>query len=70
MSYKSTVDNEFESLRGTYLKKMHKNMKNRFKKVETDLFDDFSKVFEADVVKGSMDTDCSEAVDHLSSFCL
>ena len=68
VSYSRTMDNEFESLRACYLKSIHKNIKDRFKKTESHLFDDLSKVFEADVVNSSLDTECSGAVEHLATF--
>ena len=44
MAYSKTMDSEFETIRADYVKKMKKNIKDRFKKRDMHVSDYLSKV--------------------------
>jgi hypothetical protein len=62
------MEKEFESLKSEYLKKMKKNIKERFKKKDMDIFDDLSKVLEPEFVVSVDKSDTEGAVQHLATF--
>lgn len=67
MTFKQTMDKEFETIRHEYIQKMGKNMKDRLKK-GTGIFDDLSNVFEPDVVIDTSDDESKKALDRLGTF--
>lgn len=68
MAFTQSMDKEVESIRSGYLHKMEKNIRDRFKKNDTGIFDDLSKILEPMTVTSSTASDCDEAIEHLVHF--
>lgn len=66
MAYQASMESEVERLRTEYLSKMKKNIKERFRKNDTDVYDDLGKVLEPMTVHDTIDSD--EAIEHLATF--
>ena len=66
LSYRESMDAEFHTQRTLYIESLKKNMKRRFRKEDSAIFSDLSKVLEPCVVNSGVDS--KEAIEHLGSF--
>lgn len=66
--YNVNMDSEFESVRKDYINRLKKNFANRFRKEDSAVFEDFSKLFEPSLVNSFTEEICVEAVESLASF--
>ena len=64
--YSDRMCDEFETIRKEYVKNIRKNMKDRLRKRDGEILDDFSKTFEPVVVNVSSQEECNQAVGRLS----
>ena len=67
LSYHDRMETEFESIRKDYIKRLKKNINNRFPKADSAILDDFSHVFEPIVVNSSTEDECNKAIESLST---
>ncbi|KAH3809106.1 hypothetical protein DPMN_137469 [Dreissena polymorpha] len=58
LQYKSTMDSDFNNKRRTYIDSLKKNIRNRLRKEDSDVFSDLSKVLEPDTVKDTPHVEC------------
>jgi hypothetical protein len=68
LSYRATMDSEFKTQRTMYIESLRKNIKGRFRKEDSTIFSDLSKVLEPIVVNSSTGTESEEALERLGSF--
>ena len=68
LAYNGTMDEEFQNIRVDYVKRIQKNIKDRFRKEDRAVYDDLGKVFEPATVNAASQAECNEAIDHLASF--
>lgn len=68
LKFHENMDKEFEDVRSDYIKRLKKNIKERFRKEDSAIFDDFGRVFEPSQVNTSSQTELKTAVESLSSF--
>lgn len=68
MTYKFSMDSEFQSVREEYLKSMKKNIKSRLGKTGADILNDFGKLLEPTKMNEVSTEETLEAVSHLATF--
>jgi hypothetical protein len=68
LSFKSTMDEEFQTIRNDYVKSLTKNIKKRLQKRDGDLLNDFSLVLEPLSVNSADITKTENSVENLASF--
>lgn len=68
LKFASTMDSEFDNLRKHYIKSLKKNIKQRFRQDDSNIFTDLSKVLEPSTVCSTTDNESDEAITHLANF--
>ena len=68
LSYKVTMDEEFSRIRQSYVDKLKKNVRNRLRKEDGDVFADLSRVLEPETVNDTAKDERLQSVISLGQF--
>ena len=67
-NYSEKVEQDFSSLRSRYISKLKTNIQSRFRKEDSDIFEDLSLLFEPMVVNDAGENESEDALDALGQF--
>ncbi|XP_052233429.1 zinc finger protein 862-like [Dreissena polymorpha] len=68
LKYHDNMGSEFATVRKDYIKRMKKNISDRFRKTDSDHYNDFCTLFEPQQINISTQEECNEALESLSTF--